>query len=157
MGGSKAWKPWSLKSGGLEPSSLIEVCAYARVPVSITLLLILQPSRHCDRYLNLHIVGLWLCESKALVTTSVIHCAQTKSMIYTSQIITAAYYCKILDWKSKMQNAVTRQHYLVHFILEILKGVVALGQSLLKLVVLLLVHCNLTQYTVRCTGTYRTV
>ena len=32
VAGSKAWKPWSLKSGGggLEPSSLIEVYAYER-------------------------------------------------------------------------------------------------------------------------------
>jgi len=28
VGGSKAGKPWTLKSGGLEPSSLIEVYAY---------------------------------------------------------------------------------------------------------------------------------
>jgi len=30
VGGSEAGKPWTLKSGGLEPRSLTEVYAYAR-------------------------------------------------------------------------------------------------------------------------------
>ena len=42
-------------------------------------------------------------------------------------------------------DAVTNMtvQYLVHFILEILKDVVTLGQSLLKLVIFFLIHCHL--------------